>query len=78
MQDISQLPADSHIIEINRESFGFSVVHKHHGKIIYTASYERSTDAMRVASNIGSYEEKLGREVYILVNTHIETQRKHS
>ncbi len=73
MQTNNQFSVDSHIIEVNKESFGFSITHKFHGKVVYTASYERSTDAMRMASSIGSFHESQGHEVFLLVNTHLET-----
>ena len=68
--DSNKLPVNCHIVEVNREGFGYSVVHKHKGKLIYTAAFTDGHDAMRVASNIGNRQEMNGEQAFVLVNPH--------
>ncbi len=68
--DTASLPSNCHIIEVHSEGFGYSIVHKHNGKLIYTAAYLDSNQALRVASGIGASKEKGGEKAFVLINPH--------
>ncbi len=54
-----------HLIEVSKLGYNFSVTHLYKGYVLFTATYEKEMDALRMATTIGTSEEDLGHEVLI-------------
>lgn len=52
-----------HIIEVCKLGYDFSVTHLYRGQLMFTATYEKEMDALRVAATIGTSEEDQGNEI---------------
>ena len=52
-----------HVIEVSKLGYDFSVTHLYKGQVLFTATYEKEMDALRVAATIGTAEEDQGHEV---------------
>jgi len=52
-----------HVIEVSKLGYDFSVTHLFKGQVLFTATYEKEMDALRVAATIGTHEEDQGNEV---------------
>lgn len=58
-------PVDTHIIEVREESYGFSMVHRLNGVVLYVANYENRMEAMRNARRLVETEEAEGHTVVL-------------
>ena len=52
-----------HVIEVSKLGYNFSVTHLFQGQVLFTATYEKEVDALRIAATIGTAEEDQGHEV---------------
>lgn len=52
-----------HVIEVCKLGYDFSVTHLYKGQVLFTATYEKEMDALRMAATIGTAEEDQGHEV---------------
>lgn len=52
-----------HVIEVSKLGYDFSVTHLYRGQVMFTATYEKEMDALRVAATIGTAEEDHGNEI---------------
>lgn len=52
-----------HVIEVCKLGYNFSVTHLFNGQVMFTATYEKEMDALRVAATIGTHEEDQGNQV---------------
>jgi len=52
-----------HVIEVSKLGYDFSVTHLYQGQVVFTATYEKEMDALRIAATIGTSEEDMGHEV---------------
>ena len=52
-----------HVIEVSKLGYNFSVTHLYQGQVLFTATYEKEMDALRIAATIGTTEEDQGNEV---------------
>lgn len=59
------VPADTHHIEVRQESYGFTLVHKLNGRVVYFANYENRMEAMRNARRRVETEEAEGHTVIL-------------
>jgi len=57
-----------HVIEVSKLGYGYSVTHRHNGKLMFTATYEKEMEALRTAAIIGTAEEDQGHEVTVNIN----------
>jgi hypothetical protein len=63
--DHISVPADTHLIEVREESYGFTLAHKLNGAVLYVANYENRMEAMRNARRRVEMEEAEGRKVIL-------------
>ena len=54
-----------HVIEVNKLGYDFSVTHLYRRHVVFTATYEKEMDALRMAAVIGTSEEDQGHEVLV-------------
>lgn len=52
-----------HVLEVSKLGYDFSVTHLYRGQVLFTATYEKEMDALRIAAMIGTSEEDQGHEV---------------
>ncbi len=52
-----------HLIEVSKLGYNFSVTHLYRRHVLFTATYEKEMDALRMAATIGTMEEDQGHEV---------------
>lgn len=52
-----------HVIEVSKLGYDFSVTHLYRGQVLFTATYEKEMDALRIAAMMGTSEEGQGNEV---------------
>lgn len=52
-----------HVIEVTRLGYDFSVTHLYKRQVLFTATYEKEMEALRMAAMIGTTEEDQGHEV---------------
>lgn len=52
-----------HVIEVTKLGYDFSVTHLYRGQVMFTATYEKEMDALRVAAMMGTSEEDQGNQV---------------
>ena len=71
MFSLSQVPKDTHSIEVRDESYGFTLAHRCNGRVLYVATYKNDHDAMRQARRIADTEQAEGHEVIIVSDPHI-------
>ena len=67
------IPADykGHIIEVAHLGRAFSVTHTCSGKLLYTSTYEKELDALRIAAVMGAAIDKDGLEICLNIKTHL-------
>ncbi len=67
------IPPDykGHIIEVARLGKAFSVTHTCNGKLLYTSTYEKELDALRIAAVMGAAIERGDLEVCLNIKTHL-------
>lgn len=71
MYNQSQVPKDTHVIEVRAESYGFTLAHRCNGRVLYVATYKNDHDAMRQAKRLAEYEQADGHEVIIISDPQI-------
>ena len=54
-----------HVIEVSKLGYDFSVTHLYQGQVMFTATYEKEMDALRMAASVGTSEEDKGNEVLV-------------
>ena len=54
-----------HVIEVCKLGYDFSVTHLFQGQVMFTATYEKEMDALRMAASVGTAEEDKGNEVLV-------------
>lgn len=64
-----EVPEGCHLVEVCRESYGFSIIHKLNDKLLYTSSYEYEMEAMRAASKLSAQLQKDGQSVLLCINS---------
>lgn len=69
--DIKSVAADTHIIEVREESYGFTMAHRLNGALLYVATYETRIEAMRRAHQCVEAEEAEGHEVILSSDSHL-------
>jgi len=52
-----------HVIEVCKLGYDFSVTHLYRRQVVFTATYEKEMDALRMAAMIGTSEEDQGHEI---------------
>lgn len=52
-----------HVIEVSKLGYDFSITHLYRGQVMFTATYEKEMDALRMAAMVGTSEEDKGNEV---------------
>ena len=62
------LADDENLIEVDKTSFGYSVIHKRGRRILFTGSYERESDAIRTATKMAKHLEICGEAVWYCLN----------
>ena len=62
------LEADENLIEVDKTSFGFTLTHKKGDRMLYTASYDRESDAIRTATKMAKHFEVCGEAVWYCLN----------
>jgi hypothetical protein len=67
----NSVPADTHLIEVRQESYGFTLVHRVNGKVLYFANYENRMEAMRNARRRVEMEEAEGHNVMLLADARL-------
>jgi len=67
----SQVPKDTHSIEVRDESYGITLAHRCNGRVLYVATYQNDHEAMRQARKIAEQEQADGHEVLIVSDPHI-------
>jgi len=67
------IPANytGHIIEVARLGCAFSVTHTRNGKLLYTSTYEKEFDALRIAAVMGAAIDRSDIEVCLNIKTHL-------
>lgn len=63
--DLNSVAADTHIIEVQQESYGFTLVHRLNGVVLYVANYGNRMEAMRHARQRVEMEEAEGHKVIL-------------
>jgi len=63
MTDTTQVPKDTHLIEVRNESYGYTLAHRFNGRVLYVATYQNDHDAMRNANKIAEHERADGNKV---------------
>lgn len=71
MFNLSEVPKDTHSIEVRQESYGVTLAHRCNGRVLYVATYKNDHDAMRQARRIADQEQADGHEVIIVSDPHI-------
>ncbi|MCK4743991.1 MAG: hypothetical protein KAT25_09245 [Sulfuriflexus sp.] len=67
----SEVPKDTHSVEVREESYGFTLAHRCNSRILYVATYHNHNDAMRQANRIADQEQADGHEVIMVTDAHI-------
>lgn len=62
------LAPDENLVEVDKTSFGFLVTHKKGKKLLYTGSFDRESDALRIATKIAKHLEVCGEAVWYCLN----------
>ena len=52
-----------HVIEVTKLGYDFSVTHLFQGQVMFTATYEKEMEALRIAAVLGTSEEDQGNAV---------------
>ena len=65
---IKQLADDENLIEVDKTSFGYSIIHKKGRRTLFTGSYERESDAVRTATKMAKHLEVCGETVWYCLN----------
>ena len=60
-----------HLIEVARLGMAFSITHTCNGKLIYTSTYEKELDALRISATMGNNLVEEGLEVVLNIKTHL-------
>lgn len=63
--DYNSVPADTHLIEVREESYGFTLAHRLNGVVLYVANYANRMEAMRNARRRVEVEESEGHKVIL-------------
>lgn len=63
------VPKGCHLIEVNREHFGYTLTHELDGKLLFTGTYETEADALRSATRLAHARESRGEHVMFCVNS---------
>lgn len=63
MQQTQTQVGQFHVIEVSKLGYDFSVTHLYKRQVVFTATYEKEMEALRMAARIGTSEEDLGHEV---------------
>jgi len=71
MFNLSEVPKDTHSIEVREESYGFTLAHRYNGRVLYVATYKNNHDAMRQARRIADQEQADGHDVIMVSDPHI-------
>jgi len=71
MINASQVPKDTHTIEVRDESYGFTLAHRCNGRVLYVATYQNVHEAMRQSRKIADHEQADGHQVMIISDPHI-------
>jgi len=71
MFNLSEVPKDTHSIEVREESYGFTLAHCCNGRVLYVATYKNNHDAMRQARRIADQEQADGHDVIMVSDPHI-------
>lgn len=68
MGEAAHIPADGHLVKVDRYAFGYVVTHTSNQRMIYTATYHTRMDALRSANRIADSERADGHDVYLQVS----------
>ncbi len=71
MTETTQVPKDTHLIEVRDESYGYTLAHRYNGRVLYVATYHNTHDAMRQAQKIADHEQADGHHVVLVSDPHI-------
>jgi len=71
MPKTTQVAADTHLIEVRDESYGFTLAHRLNGRVLYVATYQNNHDAMRQARKMAEHEQADGHQVVLISDPHI-------
>ena len=69
--DPESVPADTHIVEVRQESYGFTMAHKLDGALLYVATYDNRMEAMRNARRFVETEEAEGHTVVLSADSRL-------
>ena len=69
--DHKSVPADTHIIEVREESYGYTMAHMLNGALLYVATYENRMEAMRNARRFVETEEAEGHKVLLSADSRL-------
>jgi len=69
--DPKSVPADTHVIEVREESYGYTMAHKHNGTLLYVATYENRMEAMRNARRLVEEQEAEGNKVLLSADSRL-------
>ena len=65
MLPITDIPRDTHLIEVRQESYGFTVAHRFNGRVLFVANYPNKQEALRNSKFIAEREQAEGNEVIL-------------
>lgn len=65
------IAADTHLVEVRAESYGYTLAHKLNGRVLYIATYENRMEAMRNARRLVDMEESEGHKVVLLADARL-------
>ena len=71
MFNASEVPKDTHSVEVREESYGFTLAHRLNKRVLYVATYQNVHDAMRQARKIAEQERADGHEVIVVSDAHM-------
>jgi len=71
MSTASQVPKDTHTIEIHEESYGFTLAHRCNGRVLYVATYQNAQETIRQARRLAEQEQADGHEVIVVSDPHM-------
>ena len=69
--DPNSVPADTHVVEVREESYGFTMAHRLDGVLLYVATYPNRMEAMRNARRFVDTEEAEGHTVVLSADSRL-------
>jgi hypothetical protein len=59
---------NENLIEVDKTSFGYTVTHKKGKKVLFTASYDHESEAVRTATKMAKYLQSSNEVIWYCLN----------